>query len=344
MTSMERVLTAVSHREPDRVPLFLLLTMHGARELGLSIERYFSRAEHVVQGQLLMLERYGHDCIYSFFHAALEAEAWGGSTIFRDDGPPNAGPPPIKPEKIPSLAPPRVADSPALKRVLEAQHALRRNVGDEVPIIGVVMSPFSLPVMQLGFEAYLDLIFDRPDLMLRLMELNGAFCAEWANAQLKAGAHAICYFDPLSSPKIMDPELYRRFGRPVAANTIAAIAGPTATHLASGPCLGVVDDLVATGTAMVGVGGEEELAAIKESCRGRLTVLGNLNGVSMRSWDEATTVATVRGAIEAAGSGGGFILADQHGEIPWQVPEETLRLVAETVREFGRYPLRGGRG
>jgi len=37
MTSMERVLTTLSHKEPDRVPLFLLATMHGAKELGLSI-------------------------------------------------------------------------------------------------------------------------------------------------------------------------------------------------------------------------------------------------------------------------------------------------------------------
>ncbi|MBJ6798763.1 uroporphyrinogen decarboxylase family protein [Geomonas propionica] len=344
MTSMERVLTTLSHREPDRVPLFLLLSLHGARELGLTIEEYFSKPEHVVQGQLRMLKRYGHDCIYAFFHASLEAEAWGGSTIFREDGPPNAGPPPLKAETIASLTPPRIADVLGLARVLEAQRALRQAVGDSVPIIGVVMSPFSLPVMQLGFDHYLDLIFDRPDLMQRLMEINGAFCAEWANAQLTAGAHAICYFDPLASHKMIDPALYRRFGRPAAQKAIAAIAGPTATHLASGPCLQVIDDLVDTGTNMIGVGGEEELAAVKAACRGRLAVLGNLNGVQMRSWDEAATVAAVQGAIEAGASGGGFVLSDQHGEIPWQVPETTLELIGQAAREYGRYPLAGGRG
>ncbi|QXE90098.1 uroporphyrinogen decarboxylase family protein [Geomonas subterranea] len=343
MTSMERVLTTLSHREPDRVPLFLLLSLHGARELGLTIEKYFSRAEHVVQGQLRMLERYGHDCIYTFFHASLEAEAWGGCTIFREDGPPNAGPPPVTADAIASLTPPRVEDVPCLRRVLEAQRALRQAVGEAVPVIGVVMSPFSLPVMQLGFDHYLDLMFDRPDLMQRLMELNGAFCADWANAQLAAGAHAICYFDPLASPKLIDPLLYRRYGAPAAQKAMAAISGPTATHLASGPCLPVVDDLAASGTMMVGVGGEEELAAVKNACRGRLTVLGNLNGVEMRSWDEGATLAAVKGAIDAAAPGGGFILSDQHGEIPWQVPEATLRLIGEAAREFGSYTGTGGR-
>ena len=43
ITSLQRVLTTLGHQEPDRVPLFLLPTMHGARELGLSIKEYFSR-------------------------------------------------------------------------------------------------------------------------------------------------------------------------------------------------------------------------------------------------------------------------------------------------------------
>ena len=53
-TSLQRVLTALGHQEADRVPFFLLLTVHGARELNLSIRNYFSKAENVVEGQLRM--------------------------------------------------------------------------------------------------------------------------------------------------------------------------------------------------------------------------------------------------------------------------------------------------
>jgi uroporphyrinogen decarboxylase len=82
MTSMQRVLTTLGHKEPDRVPLFLLLTMHGAKELGLSIKDYFSRADYVAEGQLRLREKYGHDCLYSFFYARVEVEAWGGEVIY----------------------------------------------------------------------------------------------------------------------------------------------------------------------------------------------------------------------------------------------------------------------
>ncbi len=199
MTSLQRVLTTLGHQEPDRVPFFLLVTMHGARELGMSIQEYFSRADYVVEGQLRLREKFQHDCLYPFFYASLEMEAFGGQTVFREDGPPNAGEPVIRrPEDILSLEPPDVKNSAHLRRVLEAIRLLKEKTGDEAPIIGVVMSPFSLPVMQMGFDAYLDLMYERPDLFQRLMKVNSDFCINWANAQLEAGATAICYFDPIS--------------------------------------------------------------------------------------------------------------------------------------------------
>ena len=42
MNSMQRTLTALSQQEPDRVPLFLLTTTHGAKEVGLSIQDYYA--------------------------------------------------------------------------------------------------------------------------------------------------------------------------------------------------------------------------------------------------------------------------------------------------------------
>ena len=63
MTSLDRVLTTLRHEEPDRVPLFLLLTMHGAREVGMELEAYFGDAHSIAEGQLRLREKYGHDCL-----------------------------------------------------------------------------------------------------------------------------------------------------------------------------------------------------------------------------------------------------------------------------------------
>jgi uroporphyrinogen decarboxylase len=340
LSSLQRTLTTLSHREPDRVPLFLLLTMHGARELGLSIEDYFARAEHVVEGQLRMWRKYRNDCLYAFFYAALEVEAWGGEVIYSADGPPNAGQPLIRrPEQIRSMEPPAIAATPCLQRVLETIRQLRAQSRGEVPIIGIVMAPFSLPVMQLGFEAYLWLMAEQPELFEQLMRLNEEFCVAWANAQLAAGATAICYFDPLSSTTMVPREQALRMSFPIIRRTLARFHGPAVIHFASGRCLPLAAELAQSGAVGVGVSMLEDLAALKAAFAGKLGLLGNLNGIAMRRWSQAEAEAAVKAAIAAAGPGGGFILSDNHGEIPFQVPEETLLAISEAAHRWGTYPL-----
>jgi uroporphyrinogen decarboxylase len=340
MTSLQRVLTTLGHQEPDRVPLFLLLTMHGAKELGMSIQEYFSRAEYVVEGQLRMRKKFQNDCLYSFFYASLELEAFGGRTIYRDDGPPNADEPVIrKPEDILTLEIPDPKSSAPLQKVLETIRQLKSRVGDEAPIIGVVMAPYSLPVMQMGFEGYFDLMYERPDLFKRLMTINETFCVEWANAQVEAGATAICYFDPVSSATIVTREQYLAVGFEIAKRTLAKIKAPTATHFASGRCLPIIKDVAQTGTAIIGVSTDEDLAVLKQAAGG-LSLLGNLNAVEMRRWTLAQAEMEVKKAIAKGGPGGGFILSDNHGEIPFQIPEDILLTISEAARTWGRYPLR----
>jgi uroporphyrinogen decarboxylase len=340
MTSMQRTLTALGQKEPDQVPLFLLTTMHGAKELDLSIEDYFASAEHVAEGQMRLLKKYRSDCLYAFFHASIETEAFGGSTLYLPDGPPLCGAPVIQqPQDIDRLQVPDVASSAPLAKVLATIRALKQRVGDTVPIVGVAISPFSLPVMQMGFHAYLELIYEQPARFEQLMLANEAFTVAWANAQLEAGATAICYFDPVASTTIVPRALYQGTGMRVAQRTIAQIKGPTATHLASGRGLGLIDDIIATGTAVIGVSAQEDLAQWKQAAAGRINLLGNLNGVEMRRWTPQQAEAEVRTAIAKAAKGGGFILGDNHGEIPWQVSEEVLLAIGDAVQRWGRYPL-----
>ena len=340
MTSMQRVLTTLGHKEPDRVPLFLLVTLHGAKELGLSIKSYFSNPENVAEGQLRLRDKYRNDCIYNFFYAPLEIEAWGGEIIYFDDGPPNSGEPIIKKfQDIKNLKVPDVKTTKCLNNVLKSGRMIKEKIKDEAPIIGVVMSPFSLPVMQMGFDKYFDLMYEQPDLFWHLMKINEEFCVNWANAQLESGATAICYFDPISSTTITTREMYLKTGYPIAQRTLSRIKGPTATHMASGNCLPVVDDIAKTGTAILGVSALEEPKLLKSACKDKLTILGNLNGIEMCRWNAGDVEVQVKKIISQAGIGGGFILSDNHGEIPWQVSDEVLMSISEAAHKWGQYPL-----
>ena len=345
MTSMERVLTAIGHREPDRIPQMLFLSLYGARECGLTPREYFSDPVLVAQTQLAMREKYSNDVLYPFLYAAVETEAWGGDVLWSEDGPPNAGEPVLRgAEDIRRLTVPDVARQERLQHVLTMIRLMKAAVGTSVPIIGVVVSPFSLPIMQMGFEPYLKLLLTEPDLFGRLMETNAAFCTRWANAQLDAGATAICWFDPLASPTIIDRKTWLRTGYPVAKQTMPHIRGPVAMHLASGRTLPVLEDIVSLKAAVLGISEADDLPAIKERAAGRVCLLGNLNAIDMVNWTPEQAEEKVKALIRGAGRGGGFILSDQHGEIPWQVPSETLLAVAEANRKWGTYPLDWLRG
>lgn len=340
LSSMERVLTTLSHKEPDRVPLFLPLTMHGALELGTNIKDYFSKAEYVVEGQIILQKKYSNDCYVPFFYSGAEIEAFGGTTIFKNEGPAITGKPILENfNEIKNLKIPEVNKTETLLQSLKTIELLSKKAKNKIPIIGTVISPFSLPIMQLGFEKYIDLLYFHKKEFKQLININIKFCTEWANAQLNAGATFITYFDPMSSSTIIPRDLYIETGYPISIETFSKIKGNCATHFASGNCLPISDLVKKTNTSAVGTSTNEDLAIIKQTFKSKLTVMGNLNGIEMRNWTVNDTSNIVKESIKKAAPGGGFILSDNHGEIPFQVKEETLLTIAETIKTFGTYPI-----
>ena len=340
MNSLQRVLTAIGHKEADRVPLMLLFSLYGAKELQLPIKEYFSKVDNVVSAQLKMLKKYRNDCLYTFTYAGIEIEAQGGEVLFSEDGPPNCGEPIICDiDKFLRTTMPQISETKCLMKVLETTDRLKKTVKDTVPIIAVVMSPFSIPVMQMGFEKYLELIYFKRDVFEKLMEKNIEFCVKWANAQLLSGATAVCYFDPLASPTIIDRATYLNTGYKAFKKTLSQIKGPTATHLASGIVMPVLNDIISAGSAVVGFSKDDDLKQIKEAAQNKISLLGNLNGIDMVNWSVEEAEKNVKEIIRVAGKNGGLIIADNHGEIPCQVSEEVLLAISEAVQKWGNYPL-----
>ncbi len=338
--SLQRVLTTLSHKEPDKVPLFLLFSHYGAKELGICIQDYFSNSDNVVEAQLRLAEKFQNDCFYTFSYAAAELEAFGGSTFFPKEGSPNSGLPTIhKANDILNLKAPNIYETKSLTTILETIKKLKKQVGDTKPIIAVAISPFSLPVMQMGFDKYIDLIYTEPSLFEKLMAVNQEFCINWANAQVEAGATAICYFDPVSSSSVLPRNLYLEKGFPVAIQTIPKINAPVATHFASGKINGIIADLHQTSTILIGISSFEDIGDMKEKVKGKLSLIGNLNGIEMIRWTDQDAENAVKEIIQKAAKGGGLIISDNHGEIPYQVPERVLYKISEAVQKYGKYPL-----
>jgi uroporphyrinogen decarboxylase len=339
MEPYERVMTTLSHKEPDQVPLFLFLTLHGATELGIPLRQYFSKAENVVKGQLKLSKKYGHDCLYPFFYASKEVEAFGGSTIFYPDGPPNAGKPLIKTAKdIEALVCPDPYESGPLREPLKAIKLLAKEAKGKIPIISNVIAPFSLPSMLMGLEAWFDhLLFGDKKPKEAMLKTLQSFCVSWANAQLEAGIDAVGLFDPLATSDIMTRDHFLKLDFDLVSDTINKIKGPVAYAGAGGKFTNIIDLIPQTGAAAVVLSSQDNLEKIKSTVGKKINIIGNLNNVSMSSWTPAKAASEVQKCIKSAAKDGGYIIADQHGELPIYVKESILKKIVETTRSFGRY-------
>lgn len=340
MNSMERVAAVLNFKEPDQIPLFLMLTCYGARELDMTIRNYYSKAEHIVKAQLRMREKYRHDCLYAFMYSAIEVEAFGGEIVYSQEGSPNAGEPFLRNKQdIRKLLPPSIENTDCLMKGIDVIQSLRIAAGDGVPVLGVVISPFSLPIMQMGFGRYIELIYEEPELFNHLMRVNQAFCTSWANAQLAAGATAIAFVDAMASPLLLPTELYRKTGYEVDKKTLREINGMTAIGFGSAPCGGIMNEVLELGTHAVVAGAQEDIGDVKSKAEGQLAVMGNLNYLEVICWERDQVEKKIKSIIRDAGKRSGLIITDSAGEVPYAMPEERLFEISECVREWGKYPL-----
>lgn len=172
----------------------------------------------------------GYDAVFPVFGAGThEAEAlgvpvdWGHKarlpactrTIWRE------------PEEI--EIPDDFADRPAVATVLEAIRLLRRDVGEEVAIIGKVYGPWSLAYHTFGLQDFLKNTIRKPDKVREILRRLKDVPLLFARLQIEAGADALCWGDHITADLIR-PEAYPTFLRDIHQELSAAIEAPLILH------------------------------------------------------------------------------------------------------------------
>ncbi len=338
MNPLERFQKAATFQEPDKVPLFLLLTMQGAKELNMSAVEYFSKGENVAKGQMILQEKYKNDVLYPFFYAAKEYEAFGGESMPKMYGPPESGRPIF--QSAEDLLTAELPDSnhPVFSELYKAHKILVEEKGDQIPILNDVIAPLSLPVMLLGFETWIETMVDKPEIATDVVNFLVDFTIDLSNRYLEEGASAIAFFNPVSSKNILKPEEYRKFSLEADKKFYKFVKGAAVFALAGGE----ITSLLPTFTKEIGIHGavissKDDLAAIKKQYGRNLILVGNLDNIAMTHWDIDTAEREVKRCIEAAAEGGGYILCDHHGDIPSSVPEEVIHAISTARDKWGVY-------
>jgi uroporphyrinogen decarboxylase len=244
MNSLERVAAAVRFERPDRVPVMPQVFGHAAVLSGVALGEYVRDGEVLARCQLRALERYAYDAVFALMDVNVETEALGSVLTYRSDGYPSVSTYAMSSgAALGGLEVPDPRRAGRMPQLLEAARVLRKEVGDDVPVVGCVLGPMTLATQLLGMEKALYLAIDQPEQFARLLDFTTDVAIRFGAAQVEAGAHLPIVFDPSSSPDVIPPQFYRELVLPRLTRLLEAFkqagamlswvhtAGPTAPIL-----------------------------------------------------------------------------------------------------------------
>jgi uroporphyrinogen decarboxylase len=234
MNSLQRIAAAIRFQETDRVPVIAQVFGHAARIGGVPLADYVRDGETLARCQLKALRHYRYDAVFSVMDANVETEAAGSVLRYPRDQYPV-----IERYALPEgthwdgLAVPDPLCAGRMPEMLKALTILRRELGDEVAVIGCILGPFTLATQLLGMERTLYLALDDPPRLAQLMDFATEVVIRFGLAQLQAGAHLSMVFDPSASPAVIPPSFFREFELPRLQRVFRALseAGTAANWL-----------------------------------------------------------------------------------------------------------------
>ena len=287
------------------------------------------------------LERYPLDAAILFSDILTIPDAMGLGLYFETgEGPKFSNP--VQDEKaVEALGVPDPEQE--LKYVMDAVRTIRRELNGRVPLIGFSGSPWTLATYMVeggstkNYAKVKGMMFDRPDLMHKLLSTVADSVAVYLNAQIAAGAQAVMIFDTWGG--VLTPRDYQQF----SLNYMQKIVNQL-TREADGRKVPVIlftkggamwlDKMADTGCDALGVDWTIDLADARKKVNDRVALQGNMDPSILYSSPTRIReeVATI---LESYGKGPGHVFNLGHGIHPEIDPEHPAAMI-EAVHELSK--------
>jgi uroporphyrinogen decarboxylase len=223
-----------------------------------------------------------------------------------------------------------------LRYVVDAVRESRRALAGRVPLIGFAGSPFTLACYMVegsgsdDWRALKSMLYARPDLLHRILEVNARAVADCLNAQIEAGADAVMIFDTWGG--ILAHEDYEAFSLSYSRRIFESLKKRTPSILftkGGSPWLGA---MMKSGCAAVGLDWTSDARAARKLAAGRVALQGNLDPAALLAPAQRVREAA-RKVIESFGTEPGHIFNLGHGINP-HTPVESVSALIDEVRTY----------
>ena len=228
-----------------------------------------------------------------------------------------------------------------LRYVMDAVRLIRRELHGRVPLIGFSGSPWTLATYMVeggsskNFALVKGMMFDRPDLMHRLLAKLADAVTDYLNAQIRAGAQAVMLFDTWGG--VLTTRDYRAcsldyMGRIVAGLERQHEGRQVPVILFSKGGAGWLEAMADSGPDALGVDWTIDLSEARRRVGGRGALQGNMDPCVLY-----TAPARIREEVETIlasyGPGSGHVFNLGHGIHPGIDPEH-VRVYVDAVHEL----------
>ncbi|MFX1588750.1 MAG: uroporphyrinogen decarboxylase family protein [Promethearchaeota archaeon] len=337
MTSYNRVFTSAKFKEPDRVPFMPFAQTFTAKFAGIPFSAYVSKAEKFVEGQMKALNAFGWDAVCFSSDVGMYAESLGAKIDYPYDDVPRIVKPVLSHDKIyedfKKLEIPNPMKSGRLTESIKAIEMIKKELKDEIPIIGWTEGPFQGVTLLTGADPMqLFYVLDHPDEFREILEWYADFEIEVVRSMFEAGADIIGVGE--TAAYFMSPKFFEDFCLEPEKKACKAIKNMGMLPLIH--CCGYVPQCIHF-SKETNPGGaiqfdyQVDLEWAKNLLRDKVTIMGNLDYNKLTNANPAQVSEDCKKHIDIAAKGGGYWLAFGC-EIPRELPYENMRAIMRTIK------------
>ncbi len=342
----DRFLRALLREPVDRTPIWImrqagryLPEYRATREKAGSFMNLCMNPDLACEVSLQPLARFDLDAAILFSDILTIPDAMGlGLSFTKGEGPQFAHPvrSAAAVEKLGVPDPER-----ELRYVMDAVRVIRRELGGRVPLIGFSGSPWTLATYMVeggGSKEYSQvkgMLFDRPDLLHKLLDTTARAVTVYLNAQIAAGAQAVMIFDTWGG--VLSPRDYIDFSLRYMARIVDGLKRehegrrvPIIIFTKGGGAW--LEAMTETGCDALGVDWTTDIGAARRRVGDRVALQGNMDPCVLYASPQRIRqeAAAILGAF---GHGAGHVFNLGHG-IHQHVNPEHVQVLVNAVHEL----------
>ncbi|HBI70549.1 MAG TPA: uroporphyrinogen decarboxylase [Massilia sp.] len=299
--------------------------------------------DYATEVTLQPIDRYPLDASILFSDILTVPDAMGLGLYFADGEGPKFERPLRTEADVLAL---RVPEMDALDYVFKAVTSIRLALDGRVPLIGFSGSPWTLACYMVEgqgsreFHTIKKMLYARPDLMHRILEINATAVARYLNAQIDAGAQAVMIFDSWGGA--LADGAYQEFSLKYMQQVVSQLQRekdgvriPAIVFTKGGGIW--LDEMADIGADALGLDWTVNLGRARALVGDRVALQGNLDPAILFAEPDQIRAEVERSltAYGAPSAGSGHVFNLGHG-ISQFTPPESVSAMVEAVHSFSR--------